>query len=145
MKKNGGVAVCLFGDGASNRGDFHEGINLAAALRLPVLFVLINNQWAILVPLKKATCGLSRLSVRAAAYGIPGVTVDGNDVREVYDKTWPGPRQGKDGKGPTLLECMVHRWTGHSMSDPDSYRTDEERKAGEEKDPVRRFKQGVDR
>jgi acetoin:2,6-dichlorophenolindophenol oxidoreductase subunit alpha len=140
MKKSGGVAVCLFGDGASNRGDFHEGINLAAALRIPVLFVLINNQWAISVPLGRATCGLSSLSVRAVAYGIPGVTVDGNDVREVYEKTSQALERARAGDGPTLLECMVHRWTGHSMTDPDSYRTDAERKAGEEKDPVARFK-----
>lgn len=140
MKRSGGVAVCLFGDGASNRGDFHEGINLAAALRLPVLFVLINNQWAISVPLQKATSGLTRLSARAAGYGIPGVTVDGNDVLEVYEKTNEALEWARSGNGPTLLEFMVHRWTGHSMADPDSYRTDAERKEGEEKDPVARFK-----
>jgi TPP-dependent pyruvate/acetoin dehydrogenase alpha subunit len=140
MKKKGGVAVCLFGDGASNRGDFHEGINLAAALNVPVLFVLINNQYAISVPLQKATHGLTKLSVRAAAYGIPGVTVDGNDVREVYDKTCEAMDRARAGQGPTLLECIVHRWTGHSMTDSDWYRTDEERKAGEQKDPIVRFK-----
>lgn len=140
MKKKTGVTVCLFGDGASNRGDFHEGINLAAALMLPVVFVLINNQWAISVPLEKSTHGVTKLSVRAAAYGIPGVTVDGNDVRAVYESTSKAIARARAGDGPTLLECMVHRWTGHSMSDPDTYRTDEERKAGEEEDPVARFR-----
>jgi len=140
MKKRGGVAVCLFGDGASNRGDFHEGINLAAALKAPVIFVLINNMWAISVPIEKATGGVKKLSVRAAAYGIPGVTVDGNDVRKVYEATMKAIRRGRAGEGPTLLECMVHRWTGHQVADPDFYRSDEEKKSGEAKDPVVRFK-----
>jgi TPP-dependent pyruvate/acetoin dehydrogenase alpha subunit len=140
MKKRGGVVVTIFGDGASNRGDFHEGINLAAALRLPVIFLLANNQWAISVPLKKATGGVTRLSVRAAGYGIPGVTVDGNDVRKIYEEAGKAIKRARAGKGPTLLECMIHRWTGHGMSDPDNYRTEKEKKEGEKKDPILRFK-----
>jgi len=140
MKKSGGVVVTIFGDGASNRGDFHEGINLAAALRLPVIFLLANNQWAISVPLHKATGGITRLSVRAAAYGIPGVTVDGNDVRKIYEEASKAIKRARAGKGPTLLECIIHRWTGHGMSDPDNYRTEKEKKEGEKKDPVLRFK-----
>lgn len=140
MKKKGGVVVSIFGDGASNRGDFHEGINLASALMLPVIFALANNEWAISVPLDKATGGVKRLSVRAAGYGIPGVTVDGNDVRKVYEETTKAIKRARAGKGPTLLECIVHRWTGHSMSDPDTYRNDKERKEGEKKDPIARFK-----
>ncbi len=140
MKNKGGVAMCLFGDGASNRGDFHEGINLAAALKAPVIFVLINNQWAISVPIGKATGGLKKLSVRAAAYGIPGISVDGNDVRKVYKATSTAIKRARAGEGPTLLECITHRWTGHQIADPDMYRTDEEKKAGEKKDPVLRFK-----
>jgi acetoin:2,6-dichlorophenolindophenol oxidoreductase subunit alpha len=140
MKKTGGVVVTIFGDGASNRGDFHEGINLAAALKLPVIFLLANNQWAISVPLKKATGGVTRLSVRAAGYGIPGVTVDGNDVRKIYEEAGKAIKRAREGKGPTLLECMIHRWTGHGMSDPDNYRTDKEKKDGEKKDPIVRFK-----
>jgi TPP-dependent pyruvate/acetoin dehydrogenase alpha subunit len=140
MERKGGVVVCIFGDGASNRGDFHEGLNLAAALRLPVIFVLANNGWAISVPLQKATGGISRLSVRAAGYGIPGVTVDGTDVRKVYEEASKAIKRARAGKGPTLLECLVHRWTGHSMSDPDTYRTEKEKRAGEKKDPILRFK-----
>jgi TPP-dependent pyruvate/acetoin dehydrogenase alpha subunit len=140
MKKKGGVVACLFGDGASNRGDFHEGINLAAALKLPVIFVLINNMQAISVPLEKATGGLKKLSVRAAGYGIAGVSVDGHDVRKVFAEASKAIKRARSGQGPTLLECMVHRWTGHSMMDPDVYRTDEERQAGEKKDPIARFK-----
>ena len=140
MERKGGVVVCIFGDGASNRGDFHEGLNLAAALRLPVIFVLANNGWAISVPLQKATGGISRLSVRAAGYGIPGVTVDGNDVRKIYEETSKAIKRARTGKGPTLLECLIHRWTGHSMSDPDTYRTEKEKREGEKKDPILRFK-----
>lgn len=140
MQRREGVVVCIFGDGASNRGDFHEGLNLAAALRLPVIFVLANNGWAISVPLEKATGGVTKLSVRAAGYGIPGVTVDGNDVRKVYEEASKAIKRARMGEGPTLLECLIHRWTGHSMSDPDTYRTEKEKKEGEEKDPVLRFK-----
>jgi TPP-dependent pyruvate/acetoin dehydrogenase alpha subunit len=140
MDRKGGVVICIFGDGASNRGDFHEGLNLAAALQLPVVFVLANNRWAISVPLQKATGGVSRLSLRAAGYGIPGVTVDGNDVRKIYEETSEAIKRARTGKGPTLLECLVHRWTGHSMSDPDTYRTEKEKKEGEKGDPVLRFK-----
>ena len=140
MKKTGGVVVTIFGDGASNRGDFHEGINLAAALRLPVIFLLANNQWAISVPLEHATGGITRLSVRAAGYGIPGVTVDGNNVLEVYEAASKAIKRARAGEGPTLLECLIHRRTGHGMSDPDNYRTEKEKKEGEKKDPVLRFK-----
>jgi len=140
MKKKGGVAVCLFGDGASNRGDFHEGINLAAALKVPVIFVLINNKWAISVSIEKATGGMKELSVRAGAYGIPGVTVDGNDVRKVYEATAKAIQRARAGEGPTLLECMTHRWTGHQIADPDKYRSETEKRSGEQKDPVQKFK-----
>jgi acetoin:2,6-dichlorophenolindophenol oxidoreductase subunit alpha len=140
MKKAGGVVVTIFGDGASNRGDFHEGINLAAALRLPVIFLLANNQWAISVPLEKATGGVTRLSVRAAGYGIPGVTVDGNDVLKVHEAAAKAIKRARSGEGPTLLECLIQRRTGHGMSDPDNYRDEKEKKEGEKKDPILRFK-----
>ena len=139
MKKKKGVAVCIFGDGACNRGDFHEGVNMAAALKLPVVFVLANNGYSMSVSVEKAT-GLKELSVRAAGYGIPGITIDGNDVQSVYREAVKAIKRARDGKGPSLIECMVHRWTGHSISDADVYRTDKERKDGEKKDPVARFK-----
>jgi TPP-dependent pyruvate/acetoin dehydrogenase alpha subunit len=139
LQKTGGVVACFFGDGAANRGDCHEGMNLAAALKLPVVFVLANNGYSISISVEKAT-GLKTLSARAAGYGMPGVTVDGNDVRAVFDEAAKAVARAREGKGPTLLECLVHRWTGHSISDADIYRSDEERKAGEANDPVRRFK-----
>jgi TPP-dependent pyruvate/acetoin dehydrogenase alpha subunit len=139
LKKVGGVVACFFGDGAANRGDCHEGMNLAASLKLPIVFVLANNGYSISISVEKAT-GLKTLSARAAGYGMPGVTVDGNDVRAVYSEAAKAVARAREGKGPTLLECLVHRWTGHSISDADIYRSDKERKEGEARDPVQRFK-----
>jgi pyruvate dehydrogenase E1 component alpha subunit len=107
---------------------------------LPVIFLLANNGWAISVPLQKATGGITRLSVRAAGYGIPGVTVDGNDVLKVYEETSKAIERARSGEGPTLLECLIHRHTGHGMSDPDNYRSEKEKKEGEARDPILRFK-----
>ncbi|MCP3677359.1 MAG: hypothetical protein GY721_07160, partial [Deltaproteobacteria bacterium] len=132
-----------FGDGAANRGDFHEGVNLAAALKLPVIFVLVNNGYAMSVPVEKAT-GLETLSERAKGYGIPGITVDGNDVRAVYKETMEAIGRARSGAGPSLIECLIHRWTGHSISDADMYRTDKERQAGERKDPLTRFRKELE-
>jgi TPP-dependent pyruvate/acetoin dehydrogenase alpha subunit len=139
MDGKGAVMVCFFGDGAANRGDFHEGLNMAAAFKLPVIFVLINNAYAMSVSVEKAT-GLKKLVDRAKGYGMPGVNVDGNDVKEVYMETRKAIKRARSGKGPTLIESMVHRWTGHSISDADIYRTDAERKKGEKKDPIKRIK-----
>lgn len=139
VKKSKGVVVAFFGDGAANRGDFHEGLNMAAAYKLPVLFVLQNNRYSISVSVKKAT-GLEYLSVRAYSYGIPGKTVEGCNVIEVYEEATKAIKWAREGKGPTLLECMWHRWTGHSISDADIYRTDEERKKGEKTCPLGMFK-----
>ena len=139
VKKSKGVVVTFFGDGAANRGDFHEGLNMAAALKLPVLFVLQNNRYSISVSVKQAT-GMDHLSVRAKAYGIPGKTVEGCNVLEVHEEARKAIERAREGKGPTLLECMWHRFTGHSMSDADVYRTDEQRKEGEKQCPVENFK-----
>ncbi len=139
VKKAKGVVVAFFGDGAANRGDFHEALNMAAAFRLPVLFVLQNNRYSISVSVEKAT-GMEHLSVRAAGYGIPGKTVEGCEVLEVYEEATRAIKRAREGKGPTLLECMWHRWTGHSISDADIYRTDKERREGEAKCPVLAFK-----
>lgn len=139
LRKTGGVIICFFGDGASNRGDFHEGVNMAAALELPVIFVLANNRYSISVSVERAT-GMSTLAVRAQGYGIPGVTVDGNDVRAVHGAVQKAIQRARKGQGPSLVECLVHRWTGHSISDADNYRTDREKREGEKKDPVQRLK-----
>jgi TPP-dependent pyruvate/acetoin dehydrogenase alpha subunit len=140
VKKSKGVTMAFFGDGAANRGDFHEGLNMAAAFKLPVVFVLQNNRYSISVSVKKAT-GMEHLSVRATSYGIPGVTVEGCDVLEVYKEATQAIKRAREGKGPTLLEGMWHRWTGHSISDADIYRSDKERKEGEKMCPIGFFKE----
>ncbi len=141
LKKDGqgGVVSCFFGDGASNRGDFHEGLNMASVLDLPVIFQLVNNGFAMSVPADKST-RIKSLSDRAQSYGIPGVTVDGNDVRAVYEVSIEAIERARNGGGPSLIETVVHRWTGHSISDADIYRTDDDRHAGEKFDPIARFK-----
>ncbi|MBN2323106.1 MAG: thiamine pyrophosphate-dependent dehydrogenase E1 component subunit alpha [Spirochaetes bacterium] len=139
LKKERGVVLAFFGDGGANRGDFHEGLNMAAAFKLPVVFVLQNNSYSISVSLRQST-GLTRLSKRAEGYGMPGVTVDGCRVLEVYEEAQKAIARARSGKGPTLLECMWHRWTGHSISDADVYRTDKERAEGEKRCPVGTFK-----
>lgn len=139
MDGEGAVVSCFFGDGASNRGDFHEGLNMAAVMDLPVIFQLVNNGFAMSVPAEKST-RIKSLSDRAQSYGIPGVTVDGNDVRAVYEVTMEAIERARNGDGPSLIESIVHRWTGHSISDADIYRTDKARLEGEKHDPIARFK-----
>jgi TPP-dependent pyruvate/acetoin dehydrogenase alpha subunit len=141
LKLNGRkqVIVCLFGDGAANRGDFHEGMNMAAALKLPVVFALINNGYAMSVSVERAT-GMKSLVTRATGYGIPGVSIDGNDVRKVIETIEKAVARARKGEGPSLVECMVNRWTGHSISDSDVYRTDEEKSEAKKNDPIARFK-----
>jgi TPP-dependent pyruvate/acetoin dehydrogenase alpha subunit len=139
VKKSRGVALTFFGDGAANRGDFHEALNMAAAMKLPVVFVLQNNRYSISVSVEKST-GMDHLAVRAKSYNIPGVTVEGSDVLAVYREARKAIKRARDGGGPTLLEGMWHRWTGHSISDGDIYRSDKERREGEKQCPVLNFR-----
>jgi len=139
VKKAEGVVMTFFGDGAANRGDFHEALNMAAAFKLPVVFVLQNNRYSISVSVEKAT-GMEHLAVRAKAYNIPGVTVEGSDVLTVYREAKKAIKRAREGGGPTLLEGMWHRWTGHSISDGDIYRSDKEKRVGEKQCPVATFK-----
>ena len=119
------VSVCFFGDGASNRGTFHEGMNMAAAWKLPVVFVCENNQWASTTPYRTTT-SVENISDRAIGYGIPGVVVDGNDVFAVYEAAQAAVERARDGGGPTLLEAKTYRIKGHFVGDPEMYRTKEE-------------------
>ena len=139
VKKSRGVAMTFFGDGAANRGDFHEALNMAAAMKLPVVFVLQNNRYSISVSVEKST-GMDHLAVRAKSYNIPGVTVEGSDVLAVYREARKAIKRARDGGGPTLLEGMWHRWTGHSISDGDIYRSDKEKREGEKQCPILNFR-----
>ncbi len=137
------VSVCFFGDGASNRGTFHEGLNMAAAWKLPVIFVCENNQWASTTPYRTTT-SVENIADRATGYGIPGVVVDGNNVFAVYEAAQAAVEHARSGGGPTLLETKTYRIKGHFVGDPEMYRTREEvQQQFETNDPLNNFKQAV--
>ncbi|RLI22644.1 pyruvate dehydrogenase (acetyl-transferring) E1 component subunit alpha [Candidatus Bathyarchaeota archaeon] len=133
------VVACFFGDGASNQGTFHEGINMAAIWRLPVLFVCENNLYAMGTRQSRVML-IENIAERASAYGIPGVTVDGNDVLAVYEAAEKAVERAKRGEGPTLIECKTYRHKGHSRMDPATYRPKEEVEFWLKKDPIPRFR-----
>lgn len=136
IKGESSVAIVYFGDGATSKGDFHEGINFAAIHKLPVIFVCENNDYAISVPHSKQMA-IDNVSERAAAYGIPGVTVDGCDLLAVYQVTKAAVERGREGGGPTLIEAKVPRMTGHSSDDDEKrYRTQEELEDCKNRDPL---------
>lgn len=127
VKKTDQVAVCFFGDGASNEGTFHESLNLASVWHLPVIFVCENNLYAVSVSKKKHSV-VENIADRAIGYGIPGVVVDGMDVMSVMDAAEEAVRRARNGEGPTLIEAKTFRYLGHSRGDPPygTYRTKEE-------------------
>jgi len=133
------IVACFFGDGASNQGTFHEGINMAAIWALPVLFVCENNLYA-MGTRQSRVMTIENVADRAAAYGIPGMVVDGNDALAVYEAAHEAVMRARQGKGPTLIECKTYRHKGHSRFDPATYRPKEEVKNWLTKDPIPRFK-----
>jgi pyruvate dehydrogenase E1 component alpha subunit len=138
MKKQANVVACFMGDGAVNEGAFHEGVNMGAVWSLPVIYVIENNLYSASTPIFDMV-RVKKLSDRAAGYGIPGVTVDGNDVLAVHEATREAIDRAQRGEGPTLLECMTYRLTGHSRRDPCNYQPEEERKNALESEPIGRF------
>src|SRR5437773_1857105 len=139
-KGDDAVVMVYFGDGATSEGDFHEALNFAGVWHVPVVFVCQNNQWAISVPLKKQTHSKT-IAQKALAYGLPGIQVDGNDVLAVYTAAREAVQRAQAGEGPTLIECVTYRLGVHTTADdPTKYRTDEEVKAWEQKDPLTRFR-----
>ena len=137
-KGDGRVAVSFFGDGAANRGTFHEALNMAAAFKLPAVFVCENNLFAISV-CARYHMAISDISDRAAAYGMPGYSIDGNDVELVYETTKAAVERARRGEGPTPIECKTWRHRGHYEGDPDDYRTAEEKAEWIQKDPIERL------
>jgi pyruvate dehydrogenase E1 component alpha subunit len=134
------VVMVYFGDGATSEGDFHEAANFAGVWHGPVVFVCQNNQWAISVPLKKQTNSRT-IAQKATAYGFPGIQVDGNDVLAVYAASREAVDRARAGEGPTLIECVTYRLGMHTTADdPTKYRSEEEVKAWEQKDPLTRFR-----
>lgn len=135
MRKTGRVTACMFGDGASNQGVFHESLNIAALWKLPVLYIVENNGYAMST---STTQGLANPCVadRAKAYSIPGVTIDGNNFEEVRECVEKYAEAARNGEGPALIECLTYRLSGHSRGDPRVYRTREEEQDAWKKDPV---------
>jgi TPP-dependent pyruvate/acetoin dehydrogenase alpha subunit len=140
LRKSDQVAVTFFGDGASNEGTFHEAINLAAVWKLPCIFICENNLFGISVPSWEST-SVEDISVRSVSYGIPGYTVDGNDVLAIDEVMAKAVARAKAGEGPTLIECKTYRWLGHWTGDPQVYRTREEVNEWKKKDPIRRLRE----
>ncbi len=132
------VVLCFFGDGASNTGNFHESLNLAALWNLPVVYIVENNLYGMSVPIQKAAAKLD-IADRACAYGIPGRVVDGMGVLAVRQAVGKAVERARRGDGPSLIECQTYRWYGHSRSDPRRYRTKEEEAAWKSRDPIPTF------
>lgn len=139
MRKEDSVVICFFGDGAANQGTFHESLNLASIWKLPIVFACVNNRYGMSMPVEKHM-NIADIAIRASSYGIPGKSVDGNDIFEVYRATKDARRVARE-KGPILLVLDTYRIMGHSKSDAGAYRTKEEVEAWKRKDPIRRMKE----
>jgi len=135
MEKRDDVVLAYFGEGASNTGDFHEGLNFAGVQQLPVVFICENNFYAYSVPFERAMA-IEDVADRAESYGFEGVAVNGNDVLAVYQATQGAIQRARAGAGPTLIECKTYRWHGHSEHDKPSYRTEEELAMWRSRDPL---------
>ena len=139
LRKTDQVVACFFGDGASNQGTFHEGINMAAIWKLPVLYVCENNLYA-MGTRQTQVMAIRDVAKRAEAYGIPGITVDGNDALAVYKAAQEAVERARSGEGSTLIECKTYRQKGHSRWDPAAYRPREEVEDWLKRDPLRGMK-----
>jgi pyruvate dehydrogenase E1 component alpha subunit len=140
LRRTDQVVACFFGEGASNQGTFHEGINMASIWKLPVIFVCENNLYA-MGTRQSIVMNIENIADRAVAYGIPGGVVDGNDVFAVYEAAEKAVERARKGEGPTLIECKTYRHKGHSRVDPARYRPKEEVEEWLAKDPIKRFKE----
>jgi pyruvate dehydrogenase E1 component alpha subunit len=131
--------MTFFGDGATSEGDFHEGLNMAGVYQTPVIFVCQNNQWAISIPRSQQTRS-ETIAQKALAYGMPGIQVDGNDILAVFAAAQEAVVRAREGRGPTLIECVTYRMAFHTTADdPKRYRTQDEVDAWQKRDPIDRF------
>lgn len=145
MRKTDQVTVCFFGDGASNNGVFHEGLNFASVHHLPVVFVCENNLYGISVSQRQHQA-IQDISIRAVAYNMPGISIDGNDVCVVYEASSKSIQRARAGEGPTLIECKTYRWRGHHEGDPNQgkrYRTMDEVEEWMEKCPIKKLEEKI--
>lgn len=140
MKQSPQVLLSFFGDGATNEGSFHEALNMASLWKLPVVFICDNNHYGMSMHVQRSM-NIEYISTRSASYGIPGKTVDGNQILAVYQVVLEAIRRARSGEGPTLVENITYRWRGHSKSDRNLYRTKEEIAEWMERCPINSFKQ----
>lgn len=138
-KKEQRVAFTFFGDGATNQGAFHEGMNLAAVFRLPVIFICENNLYSEMTPIQDSLLN-EHIAERGAAYRIPSYVVDGNDVRAVYEVVKEATDRARSGGGPAFIEAKTYRLVGHMFGDPETYRDKSEVEEWRQKEPLLRFK-----
>lgn len=130
------VSVCFFGDGTTNIGAFHEALNFAVIWKLPVVFVCENNLYMEYTPISEVTAVEHPAADRASAYGLPRIIIDGNDADEVYRTMTEAFRKARSGEGPSLIECMTYRHSGHSRADPAKYRPEGELERWKLRDPL---------
>ena len=143
MRKTDQVAICFFGDGASNRGPVHEAMNMASIWKLPVIFCVENNQFASTTRTSYA-CSVEDICSRAAGYSMPGVSVDANDILAVRKEATKAVARARKGEGPTLLENKTYRIKGHFEGDPQKYRNEDEIASWKDKlDPINRFEKAL--
>jgi len=139
IKGEKNVVMTYVGDGGTSHGDFHEALNFAAVFNAPVIFIIQNNQYAISTPRKVQTKS-KNLAVKAIAYGLPGILVDGNDLFAMYNASKAAVERARNGEGPTLIEAFTYRLGAHTTSDdPTKYREDKEVEEWKKKDPILRL------
>ena len=141
VRKSGQVAVCFFGDGATNIGAFHEALNLAVVWKLPVVFVCENNQYMEYTPIGSVTAVEHPAADRASAYGLEPILVDGNDADVIYQIARRTIDRARAGDGPSLVEALTYRHGGHSRADPAKYRPEAEVREWLQRDPVKRYRE----
>jgi pyruvate dehydrogenase E1 component alpha subunit len=137
------VAVCFMGDGAVNEGAFHEGVNMGAIWDLPVVYVVENNLYGASTPVG-SVINTEKIADRACAYGIPGIQIDGNDVLKVHETAGEAVERARNGDGPTLLELVTYRITGHSRRDPAHYQPEDEKDQALTNEPIGRFERKLE-
>lgn len=142
MRKSGQVSVAFFGDGAASQGSFHEAVNMASVWKLPAVFVCENNQYAVSTHASRQRVA-PEVAARAAGYGMPGVTVDGNDPLAVYGAMVEAVGRARAGEGPSLVECNTYKWLGHYVGDPGKYRPAEEVAAWKAAEPLGRYESAL--
>src|SRR6201988_2484206 len=134
------VSVCFFGDGTTNIGAFHEALNFAVVWKLPVIFVCENNLYMEYTPIADVTAVAHPAADRAAAYGLPRIVIDGNDADMVYRTALSAYDKARAGDGPSLIECLTYRYSGHSRADPAKYRPEGELEKWKERDPIKIYR-----